>query len=335
MAEKNLNFPSIDPLQLFGADNTKLKIIEAFFPKLKLVSRGHSLKVIGDETSLEVFEHKFKTIVSRLEKYNNLSESNVIEILEADLYNEETKDPLQESKILVFGNNGKPIKPRNKTQYKMVDAAEKNDLLFAIGPAGSGKTYLAIALAVRALKNKEVRKIILSRPAVEAGERLGFLPGDLADKLDPYLQPLYDALRDMIPHYKLSEMMDQKIIQIAPLAFMRGRTLSNAYVILDEAQNATIKQFKMFLTRMGENSKFVVTGDITQIDLPRRSTSGLTYAQRILEGINGVAIMNFNSEDIIRHKLVNQIVKAFDDHQEEEDEAFGTENDDKRSLKKR
>lgn len=324
MAEINLSFPSLDPLDLYGTNNTKLKIIEAFFPKLKIVARGHSLKAIGDEGTLEIFEHKFKTILARLERYNSLNETHVIEILEADLYNEDRSDALADEKILVFGNNGKPIKPRNKTQIRMVQEAANNDLVFAVGPAGSGKTYLAVALAVRALKNKEVRKIILSRPAVEAGERLGFLPGDLAEKLDPYLQPLYDALRDMIPHYKLSELMAEGIIQIAPLAFMRGRTLSNAYVILDEAQNATIKQFKMFLTRMGENSKFIVTGDITQIDLPRKNTSGLTYATRILEGIPGIAILPFGSEDIIRHRLVSLIATAFDKHQDEEDEVFET-----------
>lgn len=319
MAEKTINFSSIDPMHLYGANNTKLKIIEAFFPKLKIIARGHTLKVIGEEARLEVFTLKINAILARIEKYNNMSENNVVDILEADLHDEPVSDKLSEGNVLVFGNNGRPIKPRNKTQFKMVEEAKHNDLLFAVGPAGSGKTYLAIALAVRALKNKEVRKIILSRPAVEAGERLGFLPGGLNDKLDPYLQPLYDALKDMMPPYKLSELIDQGVIEIAPLAFMRGRTLGNAFVILDEAQNATIKQFKMFLTRMGEHSKFVVTGDVTQVDLPNRATSGLTYAIRILESVKGISILKYNAEDIIRHRLVSDIVKTFDKHQSEED----------------
>lgn len=309
MTEKILHIQDIHPLELFGANNAKLDIIKNAFPKLKIIARGEELKIMGDETYIVEFEDKFKQIILYIDKYNHLSEDELTNILSS----EPTKQKkTNEEEIIVFGNNGKPIKARTINQKCMVEASFSDDLIFALGPAGTGKTYTAIALAVRALKNKQVKRIILSRPAVEAGERLGFLPGDLKEKIDPYLQPLYDALYDMIPAKKLENYISEGIIQIAPLAFMRGRTLDNAFVILDEAQNATINQMKMFLTRMGSYSQFVVTGDITQIDLPRKQDSGLLNSLKILKKINGISIIELDDRDIVRHKLVKEIVKAYD-----------------------
>ncbi|HQB79129.1 MAG TPA: PhoH family protein, partial [Tenuifilaceae bacterium] len=281
------------------------------FPKLKIVARGQEIKAIGDDIDLDMFEEKINQMVEYYTKYRTLSETEV-----EDFINNTTetiaKAEEDNTDVLVFGNHARAIKARTVNQQVLVDKYSNNDLLFAIGPAGSGKTYTAIALAVRALKNKEVKRIILTRPAVEAGERLGFLPGDMKEKLDPYLQPLYDALHDMIPPRKLIEYMEDGTVQIAPLAFMRGRTLDNAFVILDEAQNTTLSQMKMFLTRMGKNAKFIVTGDVTQIDLPRKEDSGLVKTLKILDEVKGIAIVSFDSRDIIRHKLVKYIVHAFE-----------------------
>lgn len=309
MTEKILHIQEIHPLEMFGANNTKLNIIKNAFPKLKIVARGNELKIMGDENYLLDFENKFKKIVLHIDKYNQISDDEITNIL---FTNQTKQEEIGENEIIVFGNNGKPIKARTINQKRLVEASFSDDLIFALGPAGTGKTYTAIALAVRALKNKQVKKIILSRPAVEAGERLGFLPGDLKEKIDPYLQPLYDALYDMIPAKKLENYISEGIIQIAPLAFMRGRTLNNAFVILDEAQNTTINQMKMFLTRMGTYSQFVVTGDITQIDLPRKQDSGLLNSLQILKKIKGISIVELDDRDIVRHKLVKEIVKAYD-----------------------
>lgn len=309
MTEKILHIQDIHPLEMFGANNTKLNIIKNAFPKLKIVARGNELKIMGDENYLLDFENKFKKIVLHIDKYNQISDDEITNIL---FTNQTKQEEIGENEIIVFGNNGKPIKARTINQKRLVEASFSDDLIFALGPAGTGKTYTAIALAVRALKNKQVKKIILSRPAVEAGERLGFLPGDLKEKIDPYLQPLYDALYDMIPAKKLENYISEGIIQIAPLAFMRGRTLNNAFVILDEAQNTTINQMKMFLTRMGTYSQFVVTGDITQIDLPRKQDSGLLNSLQILKKIKGISIVELDDRDIVRHKLVKEIVKAYD-----------------------
>lgn len=313
MAEKILHLDGIDPVEVFGVNNIKLDIIKTAFPKIQIVSRGHELKLIGEEISIADFEEKFEEIISYADRFNRLTEEELKEILSLAVGSnmENGKDV---DDVIVFGTNGKPIKARTVNQQKLVDEANKNDLLFAIGPAGTGKTYTAIALAVRALRNREVKRIILSRPAVEAGERLGFLPGDLKEKIDPYLQPLYDALHDMIPAKKLESYIEEGIIQIAPLAFMRGRTLDNAFVILDEAQNTTLNQMKMFLTRMGANSQFVVTGDVTQIDLPKTADSGLVQSLRIVNNIKGVSIIELDGRDIVRHRIVKEIIKAYDRH---------------------
>jgi phosphate starvation-inducible PhoH-like protein len=317
MFEKTIHLEGVDLLEFYGVNNTKLDLIKSLFPKLKIIARGEMLKARGNEEETLVFEQKIDELLDYYHEFHTLTEKVIIQIV-SDL--PQTDGQIAEnSDVLVFGINGRPVRARTPNQRKLVEATEKNDLIFAIGPAGTGKTYTAIALAVKALKNREIRKIILSRPAVEAGERLGFLPGDLKEKIDPYLQPLYDALGDMIPQKKLEEFMKDKVIEIAPLAFMRGRTLSNAFVILDEAQNTTVNQLKMFLTRMGMNTKFIVTGDETQIDLPRRSDSGLLQALRILSGIEDIAVVRFDEKDIVRHKLVRDIVKAYEKHQAEQD----------------
>jgi len=309
--ERIIIIEGIDPLVLYGVNNTRFEIITKHYPKLKIVGRGDIIKVIGDEDLIEDLDRKLHTMVQFYIKYGYLGETNIKDILQdnPDSINKAEEDITD---VLVYGNHGKLIKARTVNQRQLVELYDKNDLIFAIGPAGSGKTYTAIALAVRALKNKEVKRIILTRPAVEAGERLGFLPGDMKEKLDPYLQPLYDALNDMIPARKLQEYMEDGTVQIAPLAYMRGRTLDNAFVILDEAQNTTLSQLKMFLTRMGNNAKFIVTGDITQIDLPNKKDSGLLKAIKLLDGINDIAIIYFDTRDIIRHKLVKYIVNAFE-----------------------
>ena len=309
MIEKLIYLESVDLVEFLGVKNSKLEMIKNRFPKLKIVGRGNWLKAMGDAEEVARFEEKVNELLEHYAEFNVLTDNSLIDILSGDgLIQSRGGD----QETIVFGINGRPIKPRSENQRLMVAAAEKNDMLFAIGPAGSGKTYLAIALAVKALKNRSVRRIILSRPAVEAGEKLGFLPGDMKEKIDPYLQPLYDALADMIPAVKLKELMENGTIQIAPLAFMRGRTLNNAFVILDEAQNTTTPQLKMFLTRMGSNARFVVTGDVTQIDLPNPSSSGLVYGLKILKGIDGLSIIHFGVQDIVRHQLVQRIVEAYD-----------------------
>lgn len=310
MFEKEIPLKGIEPIDFFGVNNHKLELISTYFPKLKLVARGNLLKACGAQDDLNDFSNKIDYLFTYYGKFNVLPDSLIKEVMQGD-FDVNAHENLKNNNILLFGNSGKPIMARTPNQQKLVDSSLKNDLLFALGPAGTGKTYTAIALAVRALKNKEVKKIILSRPAVEAGENLGFLPGDLKDKIDPYLQPLYDALMDMIPGKKLEEFINDQVIQIAPLAFMRGRTLSNAFVILDEAQNTTENQLKMFLTRMGQNTKFIVTGDITQIDLPKKQKSGLVQALEILRGVKGIGFIMFDKSDIVRHKLVKRIVEAY------------------------
>ena len=308
MAEKILHLETVDPLDLYGVQCSRLDILKRAFPKIQIVARGHDVKVLGDEQQIADFEDKFRQVVHFLDTFNRLSDDDLVQILN----NQQQHQTDVPDDLIVFGNNGRAIRARSANQQLMVKAVETNDMLFATGPAGSGKTYTAIALAVRALRNREVRRLVLSRPAVEAGERLGFLPGDLKEKIDPYLQPLYDALNDMIPAKKLESLLEEGVIQIAPLAFMRGRTLDNAFVILDEAQNTTLPQMKMFLTRMGMNSKFIITGDITQIDLPRTQDSGLIQAARLLRGIDGISFVELNDTDIVRHRLVKEIVRAFD-----------------------
>ena len=308
MAEKILHLETVEPLDLYGAKCSRLDILKRAFPKIQIVARGHDVKVLGDEQQIADFEDKFRQVVHFLDTFNRLSDDDLVQILN----NQQQHQSDVPDDLIVFGNNGRAIRARSANQQRMVDAVAQSDMLFALGPAGSGKTYTAIALAVRALRNREVRRIVLSRPAVEAGERLGFLPGDLKEKIDPYLQPLYDALNDMIPAKKLESHLEEGVIQIAPLAFMRGRTLDNAFVILDETQNTTLPQMKMFLTRMGMNSKFIITGDVTQIDLPRTQDSGLVQAIRPLKKIDGISIVELDESDIVRHRLVKEIVKAFD-----------------------
>ena len=309
----------IDPLEFYGINNSKINLIKRLFPKIKITERGNSLFVQGEEKEIKAFEKKFALILDHYYQYNILTPEIIQEILASGISSFE-ENGSSEPDIIVFGNSGKPVRARTPNQRRLQEESNKNDLIFAIGPAGTGKTYTAIALAVKALKNKEIRKIILSRPAVEAGENLGFLPGDLKEKIDPYLQPLYDALQDMIPPKKLEDFMKDGTIQIAPLAFMRGRTLSNAYVILDEAQNTTVNQLKMFLTRMGLNAKFIVTGDITQIDLPGKNKSGLIQALKILKGIKNISTIYFDKKDIVRHRLVRDIVEAYDKHSQESEQ---------------
>lgn len=309
MIEKHIVLEDIDPVMFYGVKNVNIQMIKALYPKLRIVARGNVIRVMGDEEEMCAFEEQIIALEKHCAKYNNLTEEDIINIVKGN----KTKNSDPEG-IIVYSITGKPICARSENQQRLVKAYENNDMLFAIGPAGSGKTYTSIALAVRALKNKEIRKIILSRPAVEAGEKLGFLPGDMKDKIDPYLQPLYDALQDMLPAAKLQEMIEQNVIQIAPLAFMRGRTLNDAVVILDEAQNTTPAQLKMFLTRMGMNTKMIVTGDITQIDLPPSQRSGLVESLKILKGIKGIAIIEMTQKDIVRHKLVTRIVEAYARH---------------------
>ena len=309
MTEKLIYLDSIDLVEFCGVKNSKLEIIRSHFPKLKIVCRGNWIKAIGEAEEIADFEEKIGQMVEYYNEYNVLTEQALTDIIAGNSLNILNANDCE---VIVHSVDGHPIKARSANQQVMVDAAGENDMIFAVGPAGSGKTYLAIALAVRALKSRQVKRIILSRPAVEAGEKLGFLPGDMKEKIDPYLQPLYDALSDMIPPLKLKEFMETGVIQIAPLAFMRGRTLSNAFVILDEAQNTTIPQIKMFLTRMGANAKFVVTGDVTQIDLPHVSQSGLIYSTRVLRHVKGLKVVEFGAGDIVRHKLVQRIVEAFD-----------------------
>lgn len=307
MVERIIILENADPAIFFGINSSNIQLIKSLFPKLKIVARGNAIKVAGNPEDLSVFEEKIAQLESFCVQTNRLSEDDVISIVRGEVKTLDKQDDL-----IIFGMNGKPIFARTANQQKFVKQFETHDLLFGVGPAGSGKTYTAIALAVRAFKNKQVRKIILSRPAVEAGEKLGFLPGDMKEKIDPYLQPLYDALEDMIPAAKLKEYMENKVIQIAPLAFMRGRTLNDAVIILDEAQNTTIPQIKMFLTRLGMNAKMIVTGDMTQIDLPSSQQSGLKHALRILKKVEGVGYTEFNKGDIVRHKLVQRIVEAYE-----------------------
>ena len=291
----------------YGVNNVNMQLIKTLFPKLRIVARGNVMKVIGDEDESELFLKKIREVEKYCEEFNSLSEDVILDIIKG-------KAPVitKQENLIIHGMNGKPIVARTENQQRLVKAFEENDLVFATGPAGTGKTFVAIALAVKALKNKEIRKIILSRPAVEAGEKLGFLPGEMKDKLDPYLQPLYDALQDMVPGAKLKEYMENNVIQIAPLAFMRGRTLNDAVIILDEAQNTTTHQIKMFLTRLGMNAKMIITGDVTQIDLPPTATSGLVQAMQILKGVKGIGKVEFEKKDIVRHKLVQRIVEAYD-----------------------
>ena len=307
MDEKHYLLEEADPLLFFGAGNINLKILRALFPKLRIIGRDNVIKVMGSEEDMVLFEEIFEKLEKHCAKYNSLVEEDILAIVKNRRLRDEGS-----SDIIVYSTTGKPIAPRSENQRKLVNAYNDNDMLFAVGPAGSGKTYVAIALAVKALKNKEIKKIILCRPAVEAGEKLGFLPGDMKEKIDPYLQPLYDALEEMIPPAKLQEYMQTNVIQIAPLAFMRGRTLNDAVVILDEAQNTTTAQIKMFLTRMGWNTKMIITGDTTQIDLPQSTRSGLIEAMNILQGIPGIAFIEMNKGDIVRHRLVTRIVEAYE-----------------------
>jgi len=316
MIEKTLYLEGIDPVIVYGPNNTILNKIKSIYPKLKIIARGEEIKIIGDTAEIQHFEKKIGNFIDRGHNKNLLTEKDVEEIFLSDPGNEKNEKDLSDDNLL-YGNHGKIIKAKTINQQKLVREYKHNDLLFAIGPAGTGKTYTAIAIAVRALRNKEIRRIILTRPAVEAGENLGYLPGDLKEKLDPYLRPLYDGLRDMIPPKKLTGYLEDGTIEIAPLAYMRGRTLGNAFVILDEGQNTTINQLKMFLTRMGVNAKFIITGDITQIDLPRQHPSGLIKALGLLRNIEGVSVIHFDARDIIRHKLVKDIVRAYEENKEE------------------
>lgn len=312
MTEKHIVLEDIDPVILYGINNVHLQMIKALFPRLRIVARGNVMKILGDEEQMCAFEENIEALRKHVLKFNSLKEEDIIDIVKGT----RSKDEIPEG-VIVYSMSGRPIKPRTENQKKLVEAFDNNDMIFAVGPAGTGKTYLSIALAVKALKEKTIKKIVLSRPAVEAGEKLGFLPGDMKDKIDPYLQPLYDALEDMLPQAKLQEMMEKHVIQIAPLAFMRGRTLSDAIVILDEAQNTTCAQIRMFLTRMGWNTKMIITGDMTQIDLPREQRSGLKEALNILSGIEGISFVELNRKDIVRHKLVTRIVNAYEKYDKE------------------
>lgn len=307
MIEKHIILEDIDPVVFYGSNNVHLQMIRSLFPKLRLLARDNVVRVLGDEEQMASFEEVAEKIRLHILKYNSIAEADILNIVKGRPAADDSS-----SGVVVYNISGKPIKSRSANQQQLVEAFEKSDMIFAVGPAGTGKTYLSIALAVRALKEKNVKKIILSRPAVEAGEKLGFLPGDMKDKIDPYLQPLYDALEDMIPAVKLQEMMEKHVIQIAPLAFMRGRTLNDAVVILDEAQNTTSAQLRMFLTRMGWNAKMIITGDMTQVDLPRGTQSGLREALGILGGVEGISVVNLTQTDIVRHKLVTKIVKAYE-----------------------
>lgn len=316
MQERKFEIREVNPIELFGINDTKLKLIKRYFSDLKLVARGSTLAAQGEEAMLDAFESKLDQLTKHITKYGGLTESNIDNVM--------VEDPIEllsgdGSEVLVHGNGGFKIKARTFNQRKLVEAVNENDMVFAVGPAGTGKTYTAVACAVRALKTKQVKRIILTRPAVEAGENLGFLPGDLKEKLDPYMMPLYDALRDMIPAEKLMDFIELGVIEIAPLAFMRGRTLDKAFVILDEAQNSTVNQMRMFLTRMGMNANFVITGDASQIDLPKKQKSGLIYALDRLKEIDGIGIVRLNKNDVIRHQLVKQIIDAFEDENDEKE----------------
>lgn len=312
MIEKHIVLEDVDPVIFYGVNNVHIQMIKALYPKLRIVGRGNVLHVMGDELEMCAFEETVQKLEQHCARYNSLSEETILNIVKGKKMDEGNTG----SDVILFSIAGRPISPRSKNQQLLVQAFEKNDMVFAVGPAGSGKTYTAIALAVRALKDKTIKKIILSRPAVEAGEKLGFLPGDMKEKIDPYLQPLYDALQDMIPAVKLKEYMETNVIQIAPLAFMRGRTLNDAVVILDEAQNTTSQQIKMFLTRMGMNTKMIVTGDMTQIDLPHSQRSGLIEAMRILKDVKGIKFIQLDKGDIVRHRLVTAIVEAYERNEE-------------------
>ena len=316
LIEKHIVLEDIDPVMFYGVNNAHLQMIKSLYPKLRIVARDNVIRVLGDEEEMAKVEEDIEQMRKHLLKYNMLNDEDILDIVKG----KQTKADSVKG-VLVYSISGRPIKSRSENQQQLIDAYEKNDMVFAVGPAGTGKTYLSIALAVKALKEKAIKKIILSRPAVEAGEKLGFLPGDMKDKIDPYLQPLYDALEDMIPAVKLQDMMEKHIIQIAPLAFMRGRTLSDAGVILDEAQNTTSQQIRMFLTRMGMNTKMIITGDLTQIDLPREQRSGLKEALKILDGVEGIGVVKLGQKDIVRHKLVTRIVNAYDKYDKERAEA--------------
>lgn len=316
LIEKHIVLEDVDPVMFYGVNNAHLQMIKSLYPKLRIVARDNVLRVLGDEEEMAKAEEDIELMRKHLAKYNMLNEEDILDIVKG----KQTKADSVKG-VLVYSISGRPIKSRSENQQQLIEAYEKNDMVFAVGPAGTGKTYLSIALAVKALKEKAIKKIILSRPAVEAGEKLGFLPGDMKDKIDPYLQPLYDALEDMIPAVKLQDMMEKRIIQIAPLAFMRGRTLSDAVVILDEAQNTTSQQIRMFLTRMGMNTKMIITGDLTQIDLPREQRSGLKEALKILDGVEGIGVVKLGQKDIVRHKLVTRIVNAYDKYDKERAEA--------------
>ena len=312
MIEKHIILEDIDPVVLYGVNNSHLQMLKSLFPKLRIAARGNVIRLLGDEEELAKAENDIEQLHQHVLRYNQLSEEDIIDVINGH----KTKADAVKG-VIVYNLSGKPIKARSENQQKLVELFEKKDMIFAVGPAGTGKTYVSIALAVKALKEKKIRKIILSRPAVEAGEKLGFLPGDMKDKIDPYLQPLYDALEDMLPTVKLQDLMDKHVIQIAPLAFMRGRTLSSAVVILDEAQNTTTAQLRMFLTRMGTDTKMIITGDMTQIDLPKGQQSGLREALSLLSDIDGIGVVHFNKKDIVRHKLVTRIVEAYERHDKE------------------
>ncbi len=327
MIEKHFALEDIDPVIFYGVNNAHLQMIKSLFPKLRIVARDNVIKILGDEEEMAKIEEDLETMRKHVLKFNTISDEDILDIVKG-------RHTRQEGvKGLVYSTAGRPIKSRSANQQKLIDAFEKSDMIFAVGPAGTGKTYLSIALAVKALKEKTIKKIILSRPAVEAGEKLGFLPGDMKDKIDPYLQPLYDALEDMIPAARLQDMMDKHIIQIAPLAFMRGRTLSDAVVILDEAQNTTPAQIRMFLTRMGWSTKMIVTGDLTQVDLPREQKSGLREAMQILSGIEGISVVNMTQKDIVRHKLVTRIVNAYDAYDKKVQETQKNQKAEKANIK--
>ncbi len=313
MGEKTIKIEGVHPPDIFGLREEKLQLLKNIFPKLKMISRGEELILVGDNEEVSFFKGKFDLMLAHFERFGKLTEENILEIMDHDNgYAAKVQGDDKTGELLLYGRNGMAIKARSPNQRRMVTSSKKHDMLFAIGPAGTGKTYTAVALAVRALKNKEVKRIILARPAVEAGENLGFLPGDLKDKLDPYLRPLYDALRDMIPLARLATYLEDGTIEIAPLAFMRGRTLDNAFAILDEAQNATENQLKMFLTRMGKSARFIITGDITQIDLPKSQVPGLLRAVKILNHIKGIDFVFLNERDVIRHELVTRIIEAYE-----------------------
>lgn len=319
MIEKHIVLEDIDPVMFYGINNAHLQMLKSLFPKLRIVARDNVIRLLGDEEEMAKVEEDIETMRKHVLKYNTISDEDILDIVKG----RQTKADAVKG-VLVYSISGRPIKSRTVNQQRLIEAYEHNDMVFAVGPAGTGKTYLSIALAVKALKEKTAKKIILSRPAVEAGEKLGFLPGDMKDKIDPYLQPLYDALEDMLPAVKLQDMMEKHIIQIAPLAFMRGRTLSDAVVILDEAQNTTPQQIRMFLTRMGWNTKMIITGDMTQIDLPREQRSGLREALGILQGLEGIGVVHLGGKDIVRHKLVTRIVNAYDayDREKAEEKSF-------------